>query len=81
MTKNVKQKFKYILPFLLLFTTSMVTYAETSEERVAYHKTLPVQTNLVENWPTGPVVGAQSAILIEANTGVILYAKKFHMKE
>lgn len=38
-------------------------------------KALTVQSNEIENWPAGPAVSAQSAILLEANTGVILYAK------
>lgn len=41
---------------------------------------LPIQSNETENWPTGPAVGAESAILLEANTGVILYAKNIHEK-
>ena len=47
-------------------------YQAEAEER----KALPVQTNEIENWPAGPAIGAQSAILLEANTGVLLYAKK-----
>lgn len=42
-----------------------------AEER----KDLPIQSNQIENWPAGPAIGAESAILLEANTGVILYAK------
>lgn len=49
-------------------------YAALAEER----KTLPIQSNQVENWPSGPEIGAQAAILLEANTGVILYAKNIH---
>lgn len=51
-------------------------YQEAAEERRA----LPVQTNEIENWPAGPTIGAQSAILLEANTGVILYAKNIDEK-
>ena len=43
-------------------------------------KSLPVQSNEVENWPQGPQVGAQSAIIMEANTGTILYSKNIHEK-
>lgn len=46
-------------------------YASEAEER----KLMPVESNQIENWPAGPAIGAQSAILLEANTGVILYAK------
>lgn len=38
-------------------------------------KSLPVATNAIEDWPEGPKNGAQSAILMEADTGVILYSK------
>lgn len=41
-------------------------------------KELPVESNQIENWPSGPLVGAQSAIVMEANTGVILYSKNIH---
>lgn len=40
----------------------------------------PIASNDIPNWPTGPVVGAQGAILIEAQTGTILYAKNIHEK-
>ena len=46
-------------------------YLTLAEER----KSLPIQSNQIENWPAGPAIGAESAILLEANTGVILYAK------
>lgn len=46
-------------------------YAEEAENR----KSLPIQSNQIENWPQGPQIGAGGAILMEANTGTILYAK------
>ena len=55
---------------------SEADYAAAAEER----KSLPVQSNEIVNWPTGPAVSAQSAILLEANTGTILYAKNIHQK-
>lgn len=39
----------------------------------AYNK--PIESNSWENWPAGPSVYAQSAIVMEASTGMILYAK------
>ncbi len=50
-------------------------------EDAEMRKSLPVQTNAIENWPAGPAIGAESAILIEANTGVILYAKNIDTKQ
>ena len=35
----------------------------------------PVQSNEIDNWPRGPQVGAEGAIVMEVNTGAILYAK------
>lgn len=43
-------------------------------------KTLPIQSNEIENWPAGPSIGAESAIIMEANTGAILYSKNIHEK-
>lgn len=40
----------------------------------------PIASNDIPNWPSGPVVGAEGAILIEAETGTILYAKNIHEK-
>lgn len=51
------------------------------EERVAAQRALPIQSNEVENWPAGPVVTAESAILMEAETGTILYAKNIHQHQ
>lgn len=41
---------------------------------------LPVQSNSLSYWPTGPAITAQSAILMEAETGTVLYAKNIHEK-
>lgn len=53
-----------------------IDYNEKMEER----KTLPIQSNNIENWPQGPAIGAQSAILMEMNTHTILYAKNIDEK-
>lgn len=49
---------------------------QESEDR----KSEPVQTNEIENWPQGPAIGAEGAILVEANTGTLLYAKNIDEK-
>lgn len=49
-------------------------YAALEEEQRA----LPIASNSYENWPDGPAVGAQGAILMEAQTGTILYEKNIH---
>lgn len=52
-----------------------------TEEALEANRALPIQSNMVRSWPTGPVVGAESAILMDADTGTILYAKNIHQKE
>lgn len=79
---------KILSAFLFI---SVITCAEmnayaapaTTEEALAEaeeRKSLPIQSNQTENWPAGPAIGAESAILLEANTGVILYAKNIDEK-
>ncbi|SFU63935.1 D-alanyl-D-alanine carboxypeptidase (penicillin-binding protein 5/6) [Butyrivibrio sp. INlla21] len=45
-----------------------------AEERRA----LPIQSNLIDSWPQGPSINAKSAIVMEAETGTILYAKNIN---
>lgn len=59
--------------------TACATMDELTEQAEA-RKQLPVQSNEIENWPIGPEIGAESAILMDADTGVILYAKNIHEK-
>ena len=67
----------------LFFSNCFTACAEPSEaeKRLESHRAMEVQSNLVDNWPTGPVVGAESAILMEAETGTILYAKNIHQHQ
>ena len=65
--------------FWLTPFTSYATLEELAAEAEA-RKSLPVQTNDIDNWPVGPAISAESAILMDANTGVILYAKNIHKK-
>lgn len=68
------------LCFFLFLQATLTAYGAPSTqedflEEAQQRKELPVQSNEIENWPAGPSIGAQAAILLEANTGVILYAK------
>lgn len=66
----------------LLLSQSTVVLAEASlEERAAAQRAMTVQSNQVENWPQGPAVTAEAAILMDADTGAILYAKNIHERE
>ena len=54
--------------------TESTDYDALREER----KELPIQSNTISAWPAGPQIGAQAAILMDIDTGVILYAKNIH---
>lgn len=49
-----------------------------AEMQAAYNKT--VESNAWENWPAGPSVYAESAIVMEADSGIILYSKDMYAK-
>lgn len=49
-----------------------------AEMQAAYNKT--VESNAWENWPAGPSVYAESAIVMEAGSGIILYSKDMYAK-
>lgn len=55
----------------LVITADATNRNLTDEQRLA----IPIESNLLENWPDGPQILAESAILMEANTGTILYEK------
>lgn len=83
-------KFISILLAVFLFATNVNTMINTSstvyaaesdlEAEREERKTLPIQTDHIENWPKGPAIGAKSAILMEMNTHTILYAKSIDQK-
>lgn len=86
--KNKRIFHKYItsaLSFLcagtLFLSYGFNSYAETKEERLAAHRAMAVESNQIENWPEGPVVNAKAAILMEINTGTILYSKNIYEAE
>ncbi len=65
-----------MLCILLPCSTAIATtdYAEDA----LMQKELPIQSNEIDDWPTGPEITAEAAIVLEANTGIILYAKNIH---
>ncbi len=77
--KNIFYRlFTGILASFLVLTPINAYAAEDPESEAAYHKT--IESNHWDNWPTGPAVYAQSAIVMEAETGMILYAKDMEAK-
>lgn len=52
--------------------------SKTKDELMQEQQSKTVETNQIDNWPMGPTVTADSAILMDADTGAILYAKDIH---
>ena len=46
---------------------------EPTEMEINYEK--PIDSNTIDGWPKGPKVYAKSAIVMDMDTGAILYAK------
>ncbi len=63
------------------FSVLATTTEENEPEQAAEERRmLPIQTNSRSFWPSGPVTSAEAAILMEADTGTILYAKNIDEK-
>lgn len=67
--------------FLGIFIDSISALATSTEDLLAEaeeRKNEPVQTNAIEGWPQGPAIGAKAAVLMDANSGTILYGKNMN---
>lgn len=47
--------------------------ARKKEEEAAL--SIPIETNKVENWPQGPIINGESGIVMDMDTGAVLYGK------
>lgn len=80
---NIKNKlfYKMLAGFFataIAFAPMCVHATVDVESQVAYGKT--IESNTWQQWPAGPTVYAESAIVMEADTGMILYAKDIEQK-
>lgn len=67
---------------LSVLGSSFTSHASTiKEDSIAVNQAIAVESNARTDWPQGPIVSASSAILMEAETGVILYEKNIHAQE
>ena len=85
---RIVKKLINLIPCVLLFlamsfcslkvqaATTLQDYLDEAQAR----KELPIETDSIENWPAGPKIGAEGAVLMEANTGTVLYGKNSHEK-
>lgn len=79
------KKFKILHRFLTFLFASLILFfsvkyvkADGEDDYEALseaRKNLPIQSNSIQGWPEGPQVSAEAAILIDAKSGTILYAK------
>jgi len=51
---------------------------EQLQENASARKELPIESNNTEGWPAGPEIEAEAAILMDVDTGAILYSKNIH---
>lgn len=63
---------------VLLFPLTVQAEPGDYQAEAEARKEMTVESNERENWPTGPALGARSAILMEARTGAVLYEKNIH---
>lgn len=80
-----KKIFQKIIITSLAFSITLMPQltafaAPTAQELAEQRKNLPIQSNSYENWPDGPQVSAQSAIVMDVNSGTVLYAKNIDEK-
>ncbi len=73
----------WILAILMLSYHSISAYAAPTEngdgsEEEAAEESGQIETNLIPNWPAGPELNAEAALLMEADSGIVLYAKNIH---
>lgn len=57
---------------LFLLITPIDSYATQDFEA---QKLLPIESNNIDNWPPGPQISAYSAVLMDAESGIVLYNK------
>lgn len=67
--------------FLTAAACTPVCASADREDRLAQQRAMEVQSNEIPNWPVGPAVNAEAAILMDADTGTVLYSKNIHWKE
>lgn len=64
-----------------MLSSSVAYAAKDRTAEIEAKQAIPVESNEIEGWPDGPIVSADAAILVEVNTGTILYAKNIYATE
>ena len=74
------KKFVLLLPILIFLCFPISSHATAQDylDEAEARKDEPVESNETPDWPQGPAIGAESAILMDADSGMILYSKNIH---
>ena len=74
-----------LVAFILLVNVKLVDVkavdtkpSELQAQEALERKSLNIESNGFTDWPNGPAIGAQSAVVMDVNTGTILYSKNPH---
>ena len=70
----------FLLALLLIFRTPLPAFATQEEllDEAEERKSEPVETNDIEGWPQGPAIGAAGAVVMDAESGAVLYGKNMN---
>ena len=79
-TKNFKNTVLVSVLCLSTVFSSPVFAAENPEITPEIRYNMEIQSDSWENWPAGPQVYAESAVVMEASTGAILYSKNIDQR-
>lgn len=80
-------RIKFLLPLLLLTClilcmitggTALAESTDTITEAKEAGLAMPVQSNSISGWPEGPAISSPAAILMDMDTGAVLYAKNIN---
>lgn len=85
MNKYTKKRFITLFMALVIVLSNCINiYAvdtvptDEQTELANQRKLMTVETNEISGWPDGPIIGAQSAVLMDINTGTLIYSKNPH---
>jgi len=66
--------FIFSVPVFAVDTVPTEEQAQEAQQR----KSLSIESNNFTDWPNGPTIGAQSAVVMDVETGTLLYSKNPH---
>jgi len=78
---TLKKWIMMAIAFILIINQTAIIFADERVDLIEERKAQAPDSNSIENWPAGPGIGAETACLMDANTGTILYAKDMDKTE